>query len=116
MGVSFRWRCFGDGLTSPGRAQDYIRHYELIGQYPELRARDAVKMQQFAVKLSEVLLRRGSGEAIAVLAGQIAIACYQTAKLLGNNPRTLVGETEAALSQVLTLGAARSRPARRARS
>jgi hypothetical protein len=38
------------------------------------------------------------------LAGQIALACYQTAKRLGNNPRTLVDETQAAFRRVLTLG------------
>lgn len=90
--------------------QAYIRHYQLIDQYPELRARDAVKMQQFAEKLSEVLIRRGSDEATAVLAGQIAIACYQTAKRLGNNPHTLVDETRAAFRRALTLGAGSTDP------
>jgi len=50
-------------------------------------------MQQIADKLSDLLIRRGSDEATARFAGQIAIACYQTAKCLGNNPRTLVDET-----------------------
>jgi AcrR family transcriptional regulator len=84
--------------------EDYTRHFQLIGQHPELRARDAVKMQQFADKLSDLLIHRGSDEATARLAGQIAVACYQTAKRLGNNPRTLVDETRAAFRQVLTLG------------
>jgi hypothetical protein len=61
-------------------------------------------MQQFAEELSGVLLRRGSDEATAVLAGQIAIGCYQTAKRLGNDPRTLVEQTRAAFSRVLALG------------
>jgi hypothetical protein len=30
--------------------------------------------------------------------------CYQTAKCLGNNPRTLADETQAALRRALTLG------------
>jgi AcrR family transcriptional regulator len=82
----------------------YIRHFQLIEQHPELRARDAVKMQQFADKLGEVLVHRGSDEATAVLAGQIAIACFQTAKHLGNDPRTLVDDTRAAFDQALALG------------
>ena len=82
----------------------YTRHFQLIEQHPELRARDAVKMQQIADQLSELLVRRGSDEATARFAGQIALACFQTARLLGNNPRTLADETQAAVSRALTLG------------
>ncbi|HTU04307.1 MAG TPA: helix-turn-helix domain-containing protein [Trebonia sp.] len=83
----------------------YTRHFQLIDQHPELRARDAVKMQQIAGKLSDLLVHRGSDEATAVFAAQVALACYQTAKRLGNNPRTLVDETRAAFGQALALGA-----------
>ena len=82
----------------------YTRHFQLIEQHPELRARDAVKMQQIAGKLSELLIHRGSDEATALLAGQIALACYQTAKRLGNNPHTLADETQAAFRRAFTLG------------
>src|ERR1700733_5460595 len=82
----------------------YTRHFQLVGQHPELRARDAVKMQQIANTLSDLLIRRGSDEATAVFAGQVAVACYQTARRLGNNPHTLVDETRAAFRRVLTLG------------
>ncbi|WP_078849433.1 TetR/AcrR family transcriptional regulator [Streptomyces sp. NRRL F-5126] len=82
----------------------YTRHFALIEQHPELRDRDAVKMQQLGDKLSELLIRRGSDEAAAVLAGQIALACFQTAKRLGNNPRTLADDIRAALTRALTLG------------
>jgi AcrR family transcriptional regulator len=83
---------------------DYTRHFELIEQHPELRDRDAVKAQQIGDKLSELLIRRGSDQATAVLAGQIALACFQTAKHLGNNPHTLVDDTRAAVTRALTLG------------
>ena len=83
----------------------YTRHFQLIEQHPELRARDAVKMQQIADRLSELLIHGGTDEATARLAGQIAIACYQTAKRLGNNPLTLVDDTRAAFGRALTLGA-----------
>jgi AcrR family transcriptional regulator len=86
--------------------EGYARHFELVGRHPELRARDAVKMQQFSDKLSDLLTRRGADEAIAVFAGQIALACYQTARRLGNDPLTLVDETRAAFRRVLTLGTA----------
>ncbi len=82
----------------------YARHFQLVEQNPELRARDTVKMQQIADKLSNLLIHRGCDEAIALFAGQIALACYQTAKLLGNNPHSLVDETQAAFRRALTLG------------
>ncbi|WP_194922513.1 TetR/AcrR family transcriptional regulator [Catenulispora pinisilvae] len=82
----------------------YTRHFQLIEQHPELRGRDAVKMQQVADKLSELLIHRGSDEATARFAAQIALACYQSAKRLGDNPRTLVEDTQAAFSRALTLG------------
>jgi AcrR family transcriptional regulator len=115
-----------DGIPAPGNATEaveqlrpvvlalcaqatadpgaYARHFQLIGQHAELRARDAVKMQQIADKLSELLMHRGAGEATARFAAQIALACYQTAKSLGNNPRTLADETQAAFGRALTLG------------
>jgi len=61
-------------------------------------------MQQIADKLSELLVHRGSDEAAARFAAQIALACYQTAKSLGNDPRTLADETRAAFQRALTLG------------
>jgi AcrR family transcriptional regulator len=88
--------------------EGYTRHFQLIEQHPELQARDAVKMQQIADRLSELLIHRGCDQATALFAGQIALACYQTAKNLGNNPDTLVDETRAAFSRVLTLGAGAS--------
>jgi AcrR family transcriptional regulator len=82
----------------------YTRHFQLIDRHPELRARDAVKTQQIADKMSELLIHRGSDEATARFAGQIALACYQTAKCLGNDPRTLADEIQAAFSRAFTLG------------
>jgi len=82
----------------------YTRHFELIEQHPELRDRDAVKMQQIADKLSDLLIHHGSDQATAVFAAQVALACYQTAKRLGNNPHTLVDETRRAFSQEFSHG------------
>lgn len=84
--------------------QGYTRHYQLIEQHSELLDRDAVKTQQIAKKLSELLVHRGFDEATAMLASQIAVACCQAAKLTDNDPRTLVERTEAAFGRVLTLG------------
>lgn len=90
----------------------YTRHFQLIEQHPELRGRDAVKMQQIADKLSELLIHRGSDRATAVFAAQVALACYQTARVLANNPHTLADDTQAAFSRALTLGAGTTEPPR----
>ena len=82
----------------------YTRHFQLIEQHAELRDRDAQKMQQIGDQLSNLLIARGADEATAVLAAQVALACFQTAKRLGNNPLTLVADTEAAFQHALTLG------------
>jgi AcrR family transcriptional regulator len=88
----------------------YTRHFQLIEQHPELRGRDAVKTQQIADKLSDLLIHRGSDQATAIFAAQVALACYQTARLLSNNPHTLEDDTRAALSRALTLGAGSTQP------
>jgi AcrR family transcriptional regulator len=85
--------------------EDYTRHFRLVDQTVELRGRDALKMQQFAGKLSEVLINRGAEQTIAASAAHVALGCYLTARSLGNDPRTLVDDTRAAFERVLTLGA-----------
>jgi AcrR family transcriptional regulator len=83
----------------------YKRHYELVDQHVELRARDALKMHQFADRLAEILTSRGADSHTASFASQIALACYQTAKHRhGNDPRSLVADTQDAFDQVLSLG------------
>jgi AcrR family transcriptional regulator len=85
----------------------YTRHYEFVEQNPELRARDALKMQQFARHLAEILTARGTSAETALFASQIALACYKTAKgRKGNDPRSLVAETQAVFRQALSLGRA----------
>lgn len=86
--------------------EDYARHFQLVEQTLELRGRDALKMQQFAGKLSDVLINRGAEPTVAISAAHVAIGCYLTARSLSNDPRTLVDDTRAAFERVLTLGAA----------
>jgi AcrR family transcriptional regulator len=90
--------------------EDYTRHFQLIEQHPELRGRDAEKTQQIGDQLSDLLVRRGSDQATAVFAAQVALACFQTARRLGNNPHTLADDTRAAFSRALTLGTGSTKP------
>jgi AcrR family transcriptional regulator len=82
----------------------YQRHSDLLEQHVELRARDALKTQEFAGRLSEVLQSRGTEDAVAVFAAQIALACYQTARRRADTARTLTQATQAAFDEALTLG------------
>ncbi|MBV9803450.1 MAG: TetR family transcriptional regulator [Solirubrobacterales bacterium] len=83
----------------------FSRHCELVESNPELRAREALKMQQFSQQLAEILVSRGADSDTAVLASQIAQACYQTARArVGNDPRTLAMQAQAAFEETLNLG------------
>ncbi len=82
----------------------YARHFQLLDQHVELRARDALKMQQIADMLTEILTGRGTDESIAVFAAQVALACYQAAKRRADTPGALPAETRAAFELALTLG------------
>lgn len=80
----------------------YHRHFELIAGHPELQARDALKMLQFAGRLAEMLVARGATEPLAVFASQIALACYQTARRRhGNDPGSLTVDADDAFNWAL---------------
>lgn len=83
----------------------YRRHYGLINDHPELKARDALKMKQFADRLAAILNTRGADKEVAQLAAQLALGCYQAAKLRhDHDPRTLIADTRNAFEQLLNLG------------
>jgi AcrR family transcriptional regulator len=82
----------------------YALHYELVQKHLELRARDALKTQRVAERLSDLLIARGTDPSIASFAGQVALACYQTARRTAKNARTLTDETRAAFEQLAALG------------
>jgi AcrR family transcriptional regulator len=84
----------------------YVRHSVLLSSHQELRARDALKTQELADALDDLLVHRGCDRAVARLAAEIAVACAQAPRQLDNDPRTLAEETRIAFEQVLTLGTA----------
>jgi AcrR family transcriptional regulator len=81
----------------------YALHYELVEKHLELRARDALKTQRIAERLSDLLIARGTDEATAVFAGQLALACYQTARRRANSASRLSEETRAAFELIAKL-------------
>lgn len=85
-------------------AEAYARHTRLLEEHLELRSRDALKARQVADRLVEVLTTRGTEAGVAVLAAQVALACYETAKRRASSPAALTDETRAAFEQTLGLG------------
>jgi len=94
-------------------AKGFTRHTQLLERHLELRARDALKLQQISDKLSEVLTDRGTDEATAVFAAQVALACYQTARRRADTPRALPAAAREAFDQALALGTPRPRHPRK---
>ena len=81
----------------------YALHYELVEKHLELRAHDALKTQLIADRFTQLLVRRGTSEPTAVFAGQVALACYQTARRRATSPSQLGTETQAAFDQLAAL-------------
>ena len=82
----------------------YERRMTLLEGNAELRARDALKAQQLAERLSGVLQARGAAEGISVFAAQISLACYETARRRAKTPGDLVEESRAVFAETLALG------------
>nr|WP_198423754.1 TetR/AcrR family transcriptional regulator [Microlunatus antarcticus] len=87
-----------------GDQEAFERHYELLEQHLELRARDALKTQQIAGRLGDVLRSRGTEETLAVFAAQIALACYQSARQRASTAGSLTRAAEDAFQEALGLG------------
>jgi AcrR family transcriptional regulator len=82
----------------------YARRSVLLEHNIELRGRDAMKVQQIGVLLSEILIGRGTDRATAVFASHVALACYQTGQRLAESPASLSNATQAAFDQAASLG------------
>lgn len=84
--------------------EEYRRHERLVEGHVELRGRSAVKAQLIARRLGVLLAENGWSEDTAALAGQLASACWATARASSDRPEDLVEGTRAAFEQVLGLG------------
>jgi len=85
----------------------YERRAALLERHVELRGRDALKGRQIAASLGELLRDRGTPDATAILAAQVALACYETARRRARTAAELARECRAAFDEVLALGAGR---------
>ncbi|WP_066038842.1 TetR/AcrR family transcriptional regulator [Herbiconiux solani] len=82
----------------------YQRHTRLLDSHDELRARDALKKQEIAHELANVLVAHDAPPAVATLAAQLAVGCYASGHILAAGPGDLVSETRAAFRRTLAMG------------
>ncbi|MBE1500007.1 AcrR family transcriptional regulator [Amycolatopsis lexingtonensis] len=82
-------------------AERYEMHQRLVEQNTELKDRSARKLQRFAELGEAILLERGTPREVAVLAAQIAVACYQAGnRLAGADAPALAPAVDVAFGQL----------------
>ena len=81
----------------------YRRHVLLVDAHEELRAREAVKHQYVASEFARVLVEHGAPPRVATIAGQLAVACYSSGRLLATDPSDLVSTTADAFRETLAM-------------
>jgi AcrR family transcriptional regulator len=85
-----------------GSKERYGEHERLLAANPELEDRVNRKLQRIAEALEDVLLARGTTPELAVLAGQIAIACFRAARrAAGEDPEALLPAMRRAVDLLL---------------
>ena len=91
-------------LTTDG--DHYRVHEQLVRENPELKDRAARKFARLGELLRSTLLERGASAEVAVLAPQIALACYAAGNALADgDPAVLAGAVDAAFERLGELGA-----------
>ncbi|GAB3140691.1 TetR/AcrR family transcriptional regulator [Amycolatopsis sp. NPDC004378] len=82
-------------------ARHYEMHQRLVEQNTELKDRSARKLQRFAELGEAILLERGAPREVAVLAAQIAVACYQAgSRLAGADAGALAPAVDTAFGRL----------------
>ncbi|MCE7000206.1 TetR family transcriptional regulator [Saccharothrix sp. S26] len=90
-------------LTADG--EHFRAHERLVRDNPELRDRAARKFARLGERLRATLLERGASAEVAVLAPQIALACYAAGSALADgDPDVLAGAVDAAFGRLSELG------------
>lgn len=88
----------------------YQRHTLLLDAHEELRAREAVKHQYIADEFAKVLMEHDAPVDIATIAGQLAVACYCSGRILASSPAGLIEETATAFRKALAMHPVASAP------
>lgn len=87
-------------------ADGFRRHMQLVEAHTELRDRDAAKLQAIAAQLGDLLVARGWDAFVSMLAAQIAIACFRTARGTTTDPEGVADAARHAFELARALGIA----------
>ncbi|OLT30594.1 hypothetical protein BJF83_07650 [Nocardiopsis sp. CNR-923] len=80
----------------------YLRHERLVAAHPELLARGLTKYRLYAEAMDRMLREQGADRGTAVLASELALACFQAGRAeAADDPARLPGEVDAAFARLL---------------
>jgi hypothetical protein len=83
-------------------AKKYRAHAQLLAANPELQARSDTKLRRLTATIERALRERGTPVRLAVLASQLACACYITARqIAGDKANKLVPEVQASFAELV---------------
>ncbi|MFZ0376640.1 MAG: TetR family transcriptional regulator [Solirubrobacteraceae bacterium] len=83
-------------------AKKYRAHAQLLAANPELQARSDAKLRRLTATIERALRERGTPVRLAVLASQLACACYITARqIAGDKANKLVPEVQASFAELV---------------
>jgi AcrR family transcriptional regulator len=68
----------------------YLRHERLVAQHPELLARSLTKQRRYATELTKLLTTAGATPETALLAAELALACYYAGRATVDDDPTQV--------------------------
>lgn len=84
-----------------GDPRRYAAHERLVRENPELRDRSNRKLMRVADALESALLDRGTELELAVLAAEVAVACFRAAqRAAGDDPAALIPAMRRAVDQL----------------
>ncbi|WP_116248047.1 TetR/AcrR family transcriptional regulator [Nocardiopsis sp. FIRDI 009] len=80
----------------------YLRHERLLSRHPELFARSLTKYRAYAEAMDRMLRDRGADRATAVLAAELALACFHAGRdEAADDPARLPKAVDAAFARLL---------------
>ncbi|MFI6579254.1 TetR family transcriptional regulator [Nocardiopsis sp. NPDC050513] len=81
----------------------YLRHERLVAAHPELVARSLTKYRLYAEAMDRMLRDQGVDPGTAVLASELALACFHTGRAeAADDPARLPGAVDAAFARLLS--------------
>ncbi|TDO36312.1 TetR family transcriptional regulator [Kribbella sp. VKM Ac-2527] len=79
----------------------YLHHERLVAKHPELLARSLTKQRRYATELTKLLTTAGATPDTALLAAELALACYYAGRAtVGDDPARVPGAVDEAFERL----------------